>query len=426
MFRRLLPRAGAVATALGALALFACRPVKRTGAPEVPRTLGDPPFLGQSARPLADVTVLAGTLERDHTIVAFPYPAGKGQVLALRGAGGAELVVQVDGEGIARFVLPRLAAGGAARFTLVRPAQGPKPGATAVAVADAVRLSVDGSTVADFKTVGQAPSGVDAFFARAGYLHPIYTPGGVLVTGDYPEDHRHHHGVWTAWTRTRFNGNEVDFWNVKSGQGRVDLERVERTWQGPVHAGLDAKLVHVALVGGPTTALHEHWRVRVYATHPAPAPYFVFELDSTQTTATDSPLELLEYTYGGLALRGHAEWMTVSNALFLASDGLDRAAGDNHAGRWCFIGGTVGGRPVGYAALGHPSNFRAPQKMRIHPNDPYLAFSPVKDGPFTIQPGVPYVTRFRFVTADGPPDAALLERLWNDYATPPQVTVVPR
>jgi hypothetical protein len=55
-----------------------------------------------------------------------------------------------------------------------------------------------------------------------------------------------------------------------------------------------------------------------------------------------------------------------------------------------------------------------------------MAFAPVKDGPFTIQPGTPYVTRFRFITKDGPPDAALLDRLWKDYATPPLVTYLPR
>jgi hypothetical protein len=420
------PREGAVAAALGMLALFGCRPAERVEGPHGSPSSPAPSKPGDGARALADVTVVAGKLDRDHTIVSFPHASGAGQVLALRAAGGAELPVQVDAGGTATFVLPRLRAGTEQRFTLVRPFRLPSGGATAVDVGGAVRLSIGGSAVADFKTAGRAPAGVEAFYARAGYLHPLFTPSGVLVTDDYPEDHRHHHGVWTAWTRTKFNGNEVDFWNVKSGQGRVDLDRVVGTWRGPVHAGLDATLVHVSLVGGRTIALNERWRVRAYATHSAHPPYFVFDLESTQAAATDAPLELLEHTYGGLALRGHAEWMTVSNAVFLASDGLDRAAGDNHAGRWCFIGGSVGGKPVGYAALGHPSNFRAPQKMRIHPNDPYMAFAPVKDGPFTIGSGTPYVTRFRFVTADGPPDPALLDRLWNDYATPPDVAVTRR
>lgn len=372
---------------------------------------------------LANISVIAGRLDRDHAIVSFDYPGGAGQTLALRDRRGAELPVQVDADGIARFVLPRLAAGERATFDLVPATARPTQGATASELEDVVRLSVGGATVVDFQLHSQPPAGVKELYSRGGYLHPLYTPGGVLVTGDYPEDHRHHHGIWSAWTRVEFNGHEVDFWNVQSGQGRVDLKRVQGTWQGPVHAGLEAMLAHVDLVDAPITALNERWLVRVYKTHEGRAPYFIFDLESTQTAATDSLFKLLEYRYGGFAIRGHEEWRDVANAVFLTSEGRDRLAGDDHKGRWCFIGGNVGKSPVGYAALGHPDNFRAPQKMRIHPTDPYMAFAPVKEGPFTIEPGTPYVTRLRFVSTDGAPDAALLDRLWDDYATPPEVTV---
>jgi hypothetical protein len=193
-----------------------------------------------------------------------------------------------------------------------------------------------------------------------------------------------------------------------------------------VHAGLDAQLVHVGFLGGKTTALNERWLVRAYKTHDGNAPYFVFDLESTQTAANDAPLELLEYRYGGFALRGHAEWRDVEKAVFLSSEGLDRSAADDNAGRWCFIGGSVRGKLAGYAGLGQPENFRAPQKLRVHPSDPYLAFAPTKDGAFAIEPGTPYITRFRFVSLDGAPEARLLDRLWNDYATPPDVALTER
>jgi hypothetical protein len=47
-------------------------------------------------------------------------------------------------------------------------------------------------------------------------------------------------------------------------------------------------------------------------------------------------------------------------------------------------------------------------------------------GPFEIKPGASLVLRYRFVVADGPPDRAELDRLWNDYATPPQATITNR
>jgi hypothetical protein len=40
-----------------------------------------------------------------------------------------------------------------------------------------------------------------------------------------------------------------------------------------------------------------------------------------------------------------------------------------------------------------------------------------------IAPARPLTLRYRFVVADGAPDRAELDRLWNDYANPPKVTV---
>lgn len=112
--------------------------------------------------------------------------------------------------------------------------------------------------------------------------------------------------------------------------------------------------------------------------------------------------------------------------LRLSSDGMnrfDRSTGNGQAVRWCVMGGDVAGTPASFGVLGHPANFRAPQKMRIHPSDPYMVFAPVRDGEFSIDPGVPYLTRLRFVTIAGAPDAALMDRLWDDYAEPPEVSV---
>ncbi len=133
------------------------------------------------------------------------------------------------------------------------------------------------------------------------------------------------------------------------------------------------------------------------------------------------PVVFEQSLYGGFAIRGSPDWR--SAATFLTSEGLDRVSGDGTNGRWCYIGGSVAGKTAGYAILGHPTNFRAPQPLRIHPTDPYATFSPVKDSGFSIVPGTPYVTRFRFVATDGAPDKAVFDRIWNDFATPPTVTV---
>lgn len=393
---------------------------------------------GTAADVLADIIVRAGAVDRDHTITTFVYPEGAGQSLALRDDQGGVIPVQIDDAGVATFVLPALAAQTQATYALVPSTPLPdreaaSRGATATEVPGAIRLSVDDKVVADFRTQSPPPEGVDPSNVRAGYLHPVYAPGGIVVTDDFPidrEGHPWHHGIWGAWTQAEFDGHIVDFWNSYKNEGRVDLDSVTATWEGPVHAGVDAKLGHIDRYGGGrTTALDERWLVRVYKTHARSAPYFVFDLESTQTAATDAPLHLLQWDYGGFALRGHAEWKYAANLTFLASDGVsrfDRRTGNHQPGRWCVMGGNVAGVPAALAVLGHPANFRAPQKLRIHPSDPYMVFAPVQDGDFSIEPGTPYVTRLRFVTMPGAPDGALLDRLWNDYATPPEVAVVSR
>jgi len=61
----------------------------------------------------------------------------------------------------------------------------------------------------------------------------------------------------------------------------------------------------------------------------------------------------------------------------------------------------------------------------MYANEPFLNFAPTQAGRLDLLVGRPFVARYRFVTLDGPPDIALIERLWRDYAEPVTVTVVP-
>ena len=369
-----------------------------------------PPAVGTT------VVVEAGDSDRENTVVAFPL-AGAGKWYLLRDGQGGTLPLQVHENGQAIFVLPSLKAGQQASFTLQELTGPPPAGVAAAREADGVRLAIGGTTVFRYPTMGKLPGGVGQNYLRGGYIHPLLTPAGVLVTDDYPGDHRHHHGIWSAWAHTHFEGREMDFWNMGGGSAKVDFESLASSWDGPVHAGFRAHHLFTDLRGAKT-ALREEWIVTVYKAGPG---YFLFDLDSTQEAASASPVNLDQYLYGGFAFRGSAQWR--SGATFLTSEGKDRGSGDGTTARWCYIGGKVDGKMGGYAVLGHPGNFRAPQPMRINPTDPYFSFSPVKPGGFPIVQGKPFVSRFRFVVTDGDPDKALLDRQWNDYANPPKVTV---
>ena len=287
--------------------------------------------------------------------------------------------------------------------------------------------------------VAEPPPGIDGVFRRSGFVHPLATRSGLVVTDDFPPDHAHQHGLFFAWVNTTFEGRHVDFWNQKSKTGRVSHDEAAyrpTRHAGPVMAEFSVPLRHDDLTapGGPAKVLDETWVVRAYDV----PGLVVLDIESTQTCAGPSPLILNKYHYGGLGLRGNRAWLDPTatgegapdpaksgHSDFLTSEGKRRSDGNHTRPRWVDLSGEVGRRTAGVAILGHPANFRFPQPVRLHPNMPYFCFAPMVLGEFTIEPGKPYVSRYRIVVHDGPPDSRLLNRLWDDYAEPPQVRVVP-
>lgn len=385
-----------------------------------------------AAKKSAFITVSAGSLDRKESIVSFALPAefrGLFYVLRDESARSLPLIpVQVDAQRQATFVLPELLAGKSKTYRLIEVKTSPQTIAKAALSADQSQLdlNVAGRKALSFVTKprGAVGSEIKSVFLRGGYIHPVYTPSGRIVTDDYPSDHYHHHGIWFAWTKTEIEGGHPDFWNVHDGTGRVEFESLDGTWNGPVHAGFKSRQRYVALTGGaPKTALNEGWEVRLYNVGQGNPKFFMFDVVATQRCATASPLILDEYRYGGMGFRGHRDWKDRSKISFLTSEGKTRADGNATRARWCHIGGPVDGQQVGIAILDHPANFRAPQPMRINPDDPFFNYAPSQMGKFEIKPGDELVLRYRFVVTDGAPNTSELNRLWADIENPTQVTV---
>lgn len=265
------------------------------------------------------------------------------------------------------------------------------------------------------------PEGVDPVFERSGYLHPIWSPSGKVLTNDSPKNHLHHHGLWAAWTSSEFEGRKSNFWESKEKQGKIECVKVEQTVSGPVFGGFRARhrFLNLNAPEGPKAALEEVWDVRVWAI----SDRFVFDLVSTQTCATDQPLVIKEYRYGGIGFRGSGDWEGKDGAAFLTSEGRTRTDGHATKARWCVMSGKVVGQECSIGFLGHPSDFRYPQPMRIHPDEPFFNWAVPQGGDFSIEPGKPYVSRYRFVVTDGALQADVMDRLQKAYAEPPTVVL---
>ncbi|WP_340102738.1 DUF6807 domain-containing protein [Rhodohalobacter sp. 8-1] len=375
------------------------------------------------------ITVSAGGFDRIETVVSFTFPDDIEQgVYQLTAPSGKPTPLQVDGNTNGWFILDSLSAGSHRTYTLTTKFMDNQY--------EYVQYSIDEISIA-FQTGNKnvlsyfyrdnsPPESLDNRYKRGGYIHPVYSPGGVELTSHLNVDHHPHHlGIWSAWTNTEFQGRTPDFWNFHNNTGNVRAAgSLGDKWDGPVHAGFKSHhqfIDHSAPDDNPVVALNEEWELRVYPEIKS-GDYLMFDLAITQTANTGKPLHLPEYHYGGLGVRGHADWDDPEKVTFLTSTGSGREGNATRV-RWSHVGGIVDGQIAGLTMMGHPENFRHPQTIRIHPDIPYYNFAPTQLGEMSIKPGSPYITRYRFVTYDGEPDADELDGLWNDYSYPPGVTV---
>ena len=272
------------------------------------------------------------------------------------------------------------------------------------------------------------PTGIDAFYHRSGFLHPVFSPAGQTVTAAYPYDHPHQHGIFTAWVRTSWEDRQIDFWNLAGGTGRVLHQRVVSTFSDDVSTGFEVDLVHRAVQPPAIDILRERWKISV---RPTDGSFHCFDLETTQSAITDIPLVVQEYHYGGVALRGPTRWLqgkvketnpgepeTQEGSGFTNDLGSDRTKGNHENARWVTLSGMIDSKPVNIAVLCHQDNFRAPQAARLHPSKPYFCFAPCVEDEFIIDKEHPLHGRYRYLVTDAAPDADWLNEQWQTWCGP--------
>jgi hypothetical protein len=390
-------------------------------------------FAAETFKLPLELKVAGGKRDRVDATVAFAIPGAgiAGQVPRLmETTGGREspVAAQLDAQGgklwwIAGGKTPagskrtyRLETGSAAAF----------PEVQVVDSDNAIEARFNDKPLLQYNKVHVEPAaGVNPKYGRSAHLHPVRTPSGAVVTDELPPDHLHQSGIFLAFTKTEFEGHEVDFWNLGGGKGRVRFKNVKSTASGPVYGSFQVEQEHVDLTGDkklpsdPTAgkvALVETWEVRIC---PAgwKSGYWLLDIASTCRCASDSPLKLPEYHYGGMAIRAARPW-TPQHVRFLTSEGDERIKGNHTRPRWCDVSGAIDGQMAGAIFLTHPGNFRFPEPLRIHPTMPYMVYTPSFLGDWSIEPGAPRQSRYRFVIHDGELPAETAERLWQDYAEP--------
>ncbi len=260
------------------------------------------------------------------------------------------------------------------------------------------------------------PPDSPAYYQRSGFIHPLYSPAGKILTDDFPVTHAHQHAIFHAWPDTRFRGSHVDFWNQFKKEGTVRSKGIISSTAGPVFAELVTLQEYVSFLHG--VVLSEKWTIRCYATRGC----FIFDINIDQENPTKDTLYLDKYIYGGMAFRGAAQWDPQNRNQFqsgwhvVTNDGLKDSLANNSAAKWVTISGKIDGINASVTVFDHPLNFRFPQKIRVHPEMPYWAYSPVIDGAFQIPPEGKYSARYRYYISDTVPEEDLSERLFETWS----------
>lgn len=273
------------------------------------------------------------------------------------------------------------------------------------------------------------PSGVDSSFKRSGFIHPLWSPSGNVLTRINPPDHYHHMGLWNPWTHMLFQGREVDCWNLGDKKGTVRFSKFISTSSGPVYAGFQALQEHIAfnipVPGIEKTALNEVWNIKVYNTG---NNIWICDFITSLNCATDSTVILKEYRYGGFGFRATEEWNNI-NSRVLTSAGKTRKNADASVARWCIIDGDMKNGRSGILFMSYPANYNFPEPMRVWPEDAnkrgdvFFSFSPTRNKDWTLLPGKTYALRYRMLIYDGTITSIEAEQTWKSFAHPPEISI---
>ena len=269
-----------------------------------------------------------------------------------------------------------------------------------------------------------APSGQNPLYERSAYIHPLRSPGGMVLTRIQPPDHYHHYGIWNPWTRTSFGEYKVDFWNLADGQGTVRFDKYLEKTDKRHESGFITMHEHIYFRedGSEGVAIQETWDVKV---HGVEDDQYLLDLEVTLSTPLETGITLEAYRYGGgIGFRATEMWHS-HNSSFLTSEGKDRAGADGTQARWVIIEGesTVPQGRSGILFLSHPTNHGHPEPLRVWPpgsqngkENVFFVYCPIRNIEWILEPGLSYALRYRMVVFDGKMSSDAAQANWLEFS----------
>lgn len=283
---------------------------------------------------------------------------------------------------------------------------------------------IDNQRVLTYQTKKEpVPAGVKEAFSKSGFIHPITSPSGQVLSRIQPADHYHHYGIWGPWTRATISGREVDFWNLGDEKGRVDFSHVLSKKIAGGAAELNVRQNHIDLKApdAERIAIEEDLRIKV-----KPADKGRYMVDYTTTISTKIPGGILldDYRYGGgIGFRATELWGD-DNSTILTSEGKDRKTADGSNAKWIMVKGKTADATgqSGILFLSHNTNKAHPEPLRVWPVGQYngkgnvfIEFCPIRHDSWDLQPNNRYTLKYRMIVFDGDLSPEEAESYWRAF-----------
>ncbi len=283
-------------------------------------------------------------------------------------------------------------------------------------------------------------------YARNGYMHPVWTPSGKIITADISKKGDNLGGIFNAWKRLKFSEGEVNFWDLGAESGGMFPDTFgPSVIEGPVFLEIDVfnrgiyknstMMREVCDIKAYSIPEDNIWMLDMHFTQVPVNPKRPVRFPTATTTATvivdgkvkriqtekvkgDFTMEILESTEGGLTFRGTDEWLSPE---VLTSEGKTRTDGDLTEARWINYSGPIGNEWGGLTIFDHPMNLTYPTPVHINSEIPSFSYAFAKKGPFSVITSNPLELVYRFVVHNGRPNKELNERVSNDFTNPPTI-----
>ncbi|WP_075351051.1 DUF6807 domain-containing protein [Algoriphagus marinus] len=271
--------------------------------------------------------------------------------------------------------------------------------------------------------IAKVPDGVKKDYEKSGFIHPITSPSGQVLSRIQPKDHYHHYGIWGPWTRATIGGREVDFWNLGDGKGRVDFGEILSMKEAGGAAELNVRQNHLDLTAPESErlAIKEDLRIKV---KPADQGRYSVDYTSTISTSLEGGILLDDYRYGGgIGFRATEVWGD-GNSTILTSEGNDRKTADGTAAKWIIVQGETKDKSgkSGILFLSHNTNKAHPEPLRVWPVGQYdgqgnvfIEFCPIRHESWALQKDQNYTLKYRMIVFDGELSPQEAEAYWKAF-----------